>query len=192
MGTGSVAGTQVEWRTAASGRRVRIGGFGGLEPKVLELGYARAVRRYGGYVTVEGAGLRRHTAGYVTIRQGALAERSVLVTTNYMPVGRRLFIYQSAEVDLRGPGGQGRGGLGYVFANVRITPRQRCERRRIGPPAQGLAAAAPAGPGPLIRVPRDTRRGPGRLAPVAGLQVGPPLDAPSGARLSLAVARPEC
>jgi len=124
---GSLAGAQVEWRSAASGRRVRIGGFGGLEPRVLELGYARDVRRYGGYVTVEGDGFRRHTAGYVTIRHGALTERSVLTTTNYVPVGRRVFIYQSAEVDLRGPGGQGRGGLAYAFANARVTPARRLD-----------------------------------------------------------------
>jgi len=119
---GSLAGAQVEWRSAASGRRVRIGGFGGLEPSVLELGYARDVRRYGGYVTIEGDGLRRHTAGYVTVRHGALTERSVLTTTNYVPVGRHVFVYQSAEVDLRGPGGQGAGGLTYLFANARVTP----------------------------------------------------------------------
>lgn len=119
---GSLAGAQVEWRSAASGRRVRIGGFGGLEPRVLELGYARDVRRYGGYITFEGDRFRRHTAGYVTIRQGALTERSVFTTTNYVPVGRHVFVYQSAEIDLRGPGGQGAGGLTYVFANARVTP----------------------------------------------------------------------
>lgn len=124
---GSLAGAQVEWRSAASGRRVRIGGFGGLEPRVLELGYARDVRRYGGYVTYEGDGFRRHTAGYVTIRHGSLAERSVLTTTHYVPVGRHVFVYQSAEADLVGPGGQGRGGLTYVFANVRATPARRLD-----------------------------------------------------------------
>jgi hypothetical protein len=126
-GLGSVAGAQVEWRSAAAGRRIRIGGFGGLEPKVLEPGYARGVRRYGAYVTYEGDGFRRHTAGYVTIRQGTLTERSVLTTTSYVPVGRRLFVYQSAEVDLRGPGGRGRGGITYVFANARVTPGRRLD-----------------------------------------------------------------
>jgi hypothetical protein len=121
---GSVGGVLAEVvRPKVAGfRRVRIGAFGGLEPQVLDAGYVNGVMKMGGYVTLEGQGAWRNTVGFVTVRNSGLTERSVLTTTNFLPFGRRLLIYQAAEYDLRGPAGNGAGGLNYLFANGRYSP----------------------------------------------------------------------
>jgi hypothetical protein len=36
-------------------------------------------------------------------------------------------VYQAAEYDLSGPGGQGNGGLTYFFANARVSPSRRAD-----------------------------------------------------------------
>jgi hypothetical protein len=38
-----------------------------------------------------------------------------------------VFIYQAAEVDLTGPGGEGSGGLTYFFINGRVAPAKRAD-----------------------------------------------------------------
>ena len=38
-----------------------------------------------------------------------------------------MFIYQAAEVDLSGPGGEGSGGLTYFFVNARVAPAKRAD-----------------------------------------------------------------
>ena len=127
---GSVAGALVELRResdAKAGTRLRVGVFGGLEPKVYELGYASRVRKMGAYVAYDGKGAERHVVGYVNVRDQNLTERSVLTFTNYLPVQGRFFLYQAAEYDLSGPGGMGRGGLTYFFANARVTATSRLE-----------------------------------------------------------------
>ena len=58
----------------------------------------------------------------MTIRNQGLAERNVLSTTNFIPIGREFFLYQAAEYDLTGPGGVGSGGLAYFFATARWAP----------------------------------------------------------------------
>jgi len=131
---GSVAGGLVELhRTSSpeSGTGLRLGVFGGLEPRVYELGYAPNVRKLGGYVAYDGKGAQRHVVGYVNIRNQSLTERSVLSFTNYLPVGGRFFLYQAAEYDLTGPGGMGTGGLTYFFANARVTATDRLELQGI-------------------------------------------------------------
>ncbi|MDH4197219.1 MAG: hypothetical protein OEW05_07430 [Candidatus Aminicenantes bacterium] len=102
--------------------QVRLGVFGGLEPKILTAGYVPKVKKFGGYIALEGTGTRRHVAGYVNLRNGDLVERSVLVVNNYVPVGNVFHLYQAAEYDLTGPGGKGSGGLNYFFANARFSP----------------------------------------------------------------------
>lgn len=124
---GAVMGGVVEYRRPAGTGQLRAAGFGGLEPKTYEAGYVEDVRRYGGYVAYDGRGAHRSVLGYVLIRNGNLTERSVLTTTNYVPVGQRVFIYQAAEVDLQGPAGQGSGGLTYFFVNGRVTPTPRLD-----------------------------------------------------------------
>ena len=119
---GSVGGMQVEYHKGSTtkGTRVRFGLFGGVEPKILEAGYLTDIKKVGGYVAVESSDMRRHAIGYVSVRNQGLVERSVVSLTNYVPVKKRLFVYQVAEFDLAGPGGQGKGGLTYFFTNARL------------------------------------------------------------------------
>ena len=127
---GALAGGLLEYRRGSreGGTRVRIGAFSGLEPFAYETGYAANVRKHGGYVSVERGALRRHVVGYAQVRNGSVAERSVVTTTNFIPGGRRLFVYQAAEFDVSGPaGGAADGGLSYFLANVRATPASRLE-----------------------------------------------------------------
>jgi hypothetical protein len=128
-GLGSLGGALVEIRPSAWGTigRPRIGLFGGLEPKNFEAGYVADVRKYGGYLAIDGEGARRHVVGYVTIRNGGLLERSVLTMTNFVPIGQKFFLYQAAEYDLTGPAGLGKGGLNYVFATARYAPVRAVE-----------------------------------------------------------------
>jgi hypothetical protein len=123
-GLGSLGGVLAEVvRPDVGGlRRLRIGFFGGYEPQLLQLGYVGGVVKTGGYVTLEGKGAWRNTAGVVIVRNAGLTERAVLTTTNFLPIGKRVFVYQAAEYDMVGPGGKGSGGLSYLFLNGRATP----------------------------------------------------------------------
>lgn len=127
---GSIAGASVEFRqrrASLDAGRIRVAAFGGLEPNILDTGYASNVKKFGGYVAWDGAGAQKHALGYVAIRHGSLTERSVLTTTNFLPVRRKLFLYQAAEVNLQAPAGLGRSGLAYLFANARVTATDRIE-----------------------------------------------------------------
>jgi hypothetical protein len=128
---GSVAGALFEYRGPADSKgglgRLRVGAFGGLEPMILEAGYAPGVTKYGGYVAFDGEHARRDVIGFVTLRDHSLTERSVLTTMNFVPIGRKFFVYQAAEFDLQAPAGQGRAGLSYFFANLRASPASRLE-----------------------------------------------------------------
>jgi len=123
---GSIGGGQLEYR---SGNipvlgRLRFGVFGGYEPKILEAGYVPGVSKYGVYLAFDGEAARRHVLSYVTLRDSGLTERSVVLFNNYLPLGRKFYLYQAAEYDLLGPAGQGSGHLTYIFANARyaLTP----------------------------------------------------------------------
>lgn len=122
-GLGSIGGGLVEVRQKAqAGRgRWRAGLFGGLEPKILEAGYEGDVTKAGGLVAFDGNGARRHVLGYVYLRDRGRTERSVLVATNFLPVGRKLFVYQAAQYEMGGPGVSGGGDLGYFFGTARYT-----------------------------------------------------------------------
>lgn len=127
---GSIAGGTAEYRQSRPTQehgRLRAGVFAGLEPNILDLGYAGQVRKYGAYVAYDGAGAQRHSLGYVSVRHGALTERAVVTTTNFLPVRRKFFLYQAAEVNVVAPAGVGRSGLAYFFANARLTPTERLE-----------------------------------------------------------------
>lgn len=125
---GSVAGGLFEYqRPVSTLGRLRVGGFGGIEPDTYDVGYVANVRKYGGYASLEGSGGRRHVAGYVRINHGGLAERSVISVSNFVPVRSRLFVYQMAEYDLAGPGGGGGGRLTYFFLNARAVISSRVE-----------------------------------------------------------------
>lgn len=120
---GGVGGAALEARTG----RVRLGIFGGLEPKGFDAGYVADVRKGGAYVAYDGERGWHDALGFVTIRDQGLAERNVLSTTNFIPVGKEFFLYQAAEYDLTGPGGVGSGGLAYVFATARWAPARTFE-----------------------------------------------------------------
>ncbi len=132
---GSVAGAAAEvrlFKEEASGvGTLKLGLFGGLEPKVLSLGYIDGIAKFGGYLTLESRSGRRHVLGYANIRNGSLTERSVISFSNYIPVGRSFFLYQVAEYDLRGPGGQGTSKLTYFFTNIRYSPAREIELQGI-------------------------------------------------------------
>ena len=122
---GSLGGVVAEARpfgkSAFGLGEMRVGGFFGGEPKIMEAGYVSGVQKFGGYLTIDGGGARRHVLGYVNIRNEGLSERSVLVFSNYIPVKREFFLYQALEYDLQGPAGQGQGRLTYFFANARYS-----------------------------------------------------------------------
>jgi hypothetical protein len=128
---GSVAGAAAEVRLLKeedhSVGTLKAGLFGGLEPKVLSLGYVDGVSKLGGYLSLESKSGRRHVLGYANIRNQSLTERSVIFFSNYIPVRNSFFLYQAAEYDLQGPGGQGKSQLTYFFTNVRYAPVREVE-----------------------------------------------------------------
>ena len=128
-GLGSVGGALVEVRQSADATRLRwrAGGFGGVEPEIMDVGYVSGVKKFGGYFALDGNGAQRSVVGYINVRNEDLTERSVLSFTNYIPVQQSVFIYQAAEVDLTGPGGEGSGGLTYFFVNARVAPAKRAD-----------------------------------------------------------------
>jgi hypothetical protein len=121
---GSVGGGLLQYKT---GNGLRFGAFGGLEPKILEAGYTSGIRKFGGFMALEGKSGRSHVLGYANLRNSGLTERSVLVFNNYVPVSNKFFLYQAAEYDLVGPAGKSGGGLAYFFVNGRYEPTQRLE-----------------------------------------------------------------
>jgi hypothetical protein len=125
---GSVGGAGVEYRYAtAAGTRYRAGLFAGLEPLHFDTGYADGVRKGGVWAAYDGHAARRHVLGFVAIRNEGVKERSVLSSTNFIPAGKKLFLYQIAEYDLHGPGGEGGGDLSYFFATARVLPAAALE-----------------------------------------------------------------
>ncbi len=128
-GLGAVAGAEVEvrQRPRSSGGRWRAALFGGLEPRIMDVGYESQVLKVGALATYEGQGMRRHVFGFVHVSDNGATERSVLVFTNYLPLDKRLFVYQSAEWDVAGPGISGAGSLTYFFANGRYLATDKVE-----------------------------------------------------------------
>jgi hypothetical protein len=102
--------------------QLRVGALVGLEPEILDAGYEDGLTKGGVYLAADGAHGRRHVLGWVTLRHEDLTERSVLVFNNFIPVDRKLFVYQALEYDLEGPGGLGGDELTYLFVNARVAP----------------------------------------------------------------------
>ena len=131
LGTmGALAGglVEVDRRATPDGTRLRIGAFSGLEPNFFDLGYAPDVRKHGAYAAIESGYQRRHVVGLTVVRQQSVTERAVVAVTNFLPVGRAVYVYQAAEVEVRGPAqGVVEPGLSYFLANVRISPASRVE-----------------------------------------------------------------
>lgn len=130
---GSVAGATAEMTFRNAGpSKLRLGLFGGVEPERFDTGFVRDVKKGGAWIAVDAPRNRRHVLGYVLIRDAELTERSVVTTTTFLPLGRTFFLYQTAELDLTGPGGEGGGGLHYFFVNARYTPVPRFELMATG------------------------------------------------------------
>jgi len=127
-GLGSVGGASIEFRQPArtGAGRWRAGAFGGLEPKIMDAGYVSDVIKAGALVAYDGVGARKHVFGFVHVRDRGMTERSVVVTTNFLPAGKSFFLYQSAEYDVAGAGIDG-GSLTYWFTSGRYTPVDRLE-----------------------------------------------------------------
>jgi hypothetical protein len=129
-GLGAVTGAVVEYKqgpTTAAAGRLRVGMFAGTEPKPYELGSTPGIRKVGGYGILEGKGGRRHVAGYVRLADRNLIERSVVTTSNFVPIRSKYFVFQAAEYDLVGPAGQGSGGLTYLMVNAHASPTARLD-----------------------------------------------------------------
>ncbi len=124
-GLGSLGGFQLEARpfAATSAGRFRFGLFGGLEPDLYQVSYVSGVKKAGGYAAFDGPNGWKNVLGYVLIRDKSITERSVITMLNFIPIGRRFFLYQAGEYDTTGPAGTGGGGrLTYMFVSARIQP----------------------------------------------------------------------
>jgi len=123
-GIGALGGLfgEYRFRNASSFGQFRLGLFAGLEPKIREAGFVDGITKGGAYVAVDAAHGRRHVLGWVLIRNEELTERSIVLFNNFIPVGRKFFLYQALEYDLEGPAGLGSGDLGYFFTNIRYAP----------------------------------------------------------------------
>lgn len=126
---GSIGGGLVEYKHAHdTGFSWRVGGFGGLEPNILQAGYTSGVRKLGGYVSLDKDNGENHALGFVQMTNSGLTERSVLIFSNFLPVQQKFVVYQTAEYDLVGPAGMSSGnGLNYFFVNGRFTPTRVVE-----------------------------------------------------------------
>ncbi len=118
---GSVGGVYLSLaqKSPTSIGRFRLGLFGGVEPKVQEIGYFDKVRKAGAFVALDGNDALRSVLGYVQVRNDKLLERSVVVLNNFIPIGRTISIYQAGEYDISPPAGQGQAGLNYFLVNAR-------------------------------------------------------------------------
>jgi hypothetical protein len=132
-GLGSIGGAMVELRQGrrSGGGRWRAALFGGLEPRIMDVGYEDQVLKLGGLVAYDGEGMRRHVLGFVHVRDNGMTERSVVSFTNYLPIHKRLFVYQAGEYDVGGPGVSGAGSLTYFFVNGRYLVNDRVEFQGI-------------------------------------------------------------
>jgi hypothetical protein len=129
-GLGLFAGGLFEYRAPLSASRLgrlRTGLFYGAEPNPYDAGVVSGLKKFGGYAVIEGHSGRRHSFGYVRLMHSGLLERSVVSATNFLSTKSHVFVYQSAEVDLAGPAGQGHGGLTYLMINARAPMTSRME-----------------------------------------------------------------
>ena len=130
---GAVGGLALELRPRGESSlgRFRIGLFGGVEPKISQVGWFQDVQKGGVFVALDGTNARQSVLGYVQVRNQDILERSVITLTNYLPLAKNLFFYQAGEYDLAKPGGVGRSGLTYFMINGRWLPVPRLELQAI-------------------------------------------------------------
>ena len=119
-GLGSVGGLFAEYRQPrpSSWGRWRVGLFAGYELATYELEYLKDVEKGGAYIALDGDYGRQHVLGYVRVRNQSLTERSVVVFSNFIPLGRSFRLYQALEYDTEGPAGLGDPELTYFMTNL--------------------------------------------------------------------------
>jgi hypothetical protein len=119
-GLGSFGGIFAEYRQPqpSSWGQWRFGLFAGYELQTYQLDYLKDIGKGGVYVALDGDHGRQHVLGYVSVRNQGLTERSVIVFSNYVPIGRSLRLYQALEYDTEGPAGLGGSELTYFMANL--------------------------------------------------------------------------
>jgi hypothetical protein len=128
-GLGSVGGLfgEYRFRNESSFGQFRVGVFGGVEPEIRDVGYVDDVRKGGAYVAVDGSHGRRHVLGYLRIENDDVTERSVVVFNNFIPAGRKFFLYQAMEYDLGGSNELEDEELSYIFGNLRYSPSRKVD-----------------------------------------------------------------
>ncbi len=119
-GLGSVGGLFAEYRQPrpSSWGRWRLGLFAGYELAAYELEYLQDVQKGGVFVALDGDHGRQHVLGYVRVRNQGLTERSVVVFSNFIPMGRSFRLYQALEYDTEGPAGLGDSELTFFMTNL--------------------------------------------------------------------------
>ena len=71
--------------------------------------------------------MQRHVVGYVQVRQSGLTERNLLTFTNYVPGPSGFFLFQAAEVDLKGPAAGRRRAVSPTSWSTRASAGPRLE-----------------------------------------------------------------
>ncbi len=119
-GLGSVGGLFAEYRQPrpSSLGLWRFGLFAGRELATYQLEYLKGVEKGGFFAALDGDHGRQHILGYVQVRNQGETERSVIVFSNFIPVGRAFRLYQALEYDTQGPAGLGESELSYFMANL--------------------------------------------------------------------------
>jgi hypothetical protein len=119
-GLGSFGGIFAEYRQPrpSSWGQWRFGLFAGYELATYQLEYLKDIQKGGIYAALDGDHGRQHVLGYVRVRNQGVTERSVVVFSNFIPVGRSLRFYQALEYDTEGPAGLGDPALTYFMFNL--------------------------------------------------------------------------
>ncbi len=126
---GAVSGALAEYSspTPSAAGRLRFGLFAGTELDPFNATFVSGIRKTGAYVSLDGDLGRQNVVGFVSLKNRGLTEREVITTLNFVPVGRKFFLYQAAEYDLKGPAGTDKKGLNYFFVNARWAPSEVIE-----------------------------------------------------------------
>lgn len=119
-GLGSFGGLFTEYRQPrpSSWGQWRFGLFAGYELATYQFEYLKDIEKGGVYAALDGDHGRQHVLGYVRVRNQGVTERSVVVFSNFIPVGRSFRLYQALEYDTEGPAGLGDPELTFFMINL--------------------------------------------------------------------------
>ena len=142
---GSVGGVYLSLaqRNPTSIGRFRLGLFGGVEPKVQQIGYFDKVRKAGAFVALDGNDALRSVLGFLPgARRKAARAVGHRPERRPFPSGRTISVYQAGQYDIATPAEQGKSGLNYFLVDAQWRRRRgssRCRRCT----ATGLSIDAP-------------------------------------------------